>query len=393
MMFGNFLTGKLNRRFGKGKNVIVSAGLAAGLLAAVACQAPAQTVEVTREIEDTLNVEVTQEVPVTQQVGVTSQVPANPIVTVTPRPSASLPTFAPTPQPTPTLRPTPTLQPTPTLRPTPTAIPVTNPWIKMANPGDEKSVGFASVSIDHNLEEYYDTPFLSIGCFESGFKGVSVHWRGTRLFGNSFGNSITSTIRFDKGSAEEMSWEVEPENEFITRYATDAERLIEPIVRSDSLFIRVSDIFGEIQEAEFNVSGLSEMMSSEPELCGAYGSAEQSDQAKPTPARESALLESISCRDVANNDVISVMESSSPGAPIILGYVDVEVANSPFGFPWEELACKGTALFNDGRIGERYIMVREIDCSDRPRLQAWDRAMQIGGIGIVTFSAHSRWLQ
>lgn len=45
-MFGKFVTGKLNRAFGKGKKVTVSIGLVAVLLAAVACQSPAQTVEI-----------------------------------------------------------------------------------------------------------------------------------------------------------------------------------------------------------------------------------------------------------------------------------------------------------------------------------------------------------
>ena len=75
-MFGKFVTGKLNRVFGKGKKAIVAAGLAVGLLAAAACQGAAQTVEVevTREIPITRVYEVTREVPVTREVEVTRQV-------------------------------------------------------------------------------------------------------------------------------------------------------------------------------------------------------------------------------------------------------------------------------------------------------------------------------
>ena len=42
-MFGKFITGKLNRVIGKGKKAIVAAGLSAGVLAVVACQAPEPT--------------------------------------------------------------------------------------------------------------------------------------------------------------------------------------------------------------------------------------------------------------------------------------------------------------------------------------------------------------
>ena len=75
-MFGKFVKGKLNRAFGKGKKLILSVGLTTGLLAALACQAPAQTVEVevTREIPITRVHEVTREVPVTREVEVTRQV-------------------------------------------------------------------------------------------------------------------------------------------------------------------------------------------------------------------------------------------------------------------------------------------------------------------------------
>ena len=55
-MFDKFISGKLNRALGKGKKAIVAVGLAAGLLAVVACQ---QTVEVTREVEVTRVVTVT----------------------------------------------------------------------------------------------------------------------------------------------------------------------------------------------------------------------------------------------------------------------------------------------------------------------------------------------
>ena len=84
-MFGKFVTGKLYRVLGKGKMVITSVGLAAGLLAAMACQTPVQTVEVevTREIPVTRLYEVTREVPVTREVEVTRQVEISRNVEVT----------------------------------------------------------------------------------------------------------------------------------------------------------------------------------------------------------------------------------------------------------------------------------------------------------------------
>ena len=84
-MFGKFITGKLNRALGRGKKLILSVGLTTGMLVALACQAPAQTVEVevTREIPITRVYEVTREVPVTREVEVTRQVEVSRNVEVT----------------------------------------------------------------------------------------------------------------------------------------------------------------------------------------------------------------------------------------------------------------------------------------------------------------------
>ena len=46
-MFGKFITEKLNRVLEKEKKIIVSVGLAAGLLAALACQLSSPTLEPT----------------------------------------------------------------------------------------------------------------------------------------------------------------------------------------------------------------------------------------------------------------------------------------------------------------------------------------------------------
>ena len=298
-MFGKFVTGKLYRVLGKGKMVITSVGLAAGLLAAMACQTPVQTVEVevtreipgtrlyevtrevpvtrevevTRQVEISRNVEVTREVPVTREIEVTRQVdvsrnvevtrevPVTRVVEVTRVATATPPPFTPTPRPRPTVVPTP--------RPTATAVPPQSDWTKLSvltdRLTDEKSISFATNAISDNQESFYSAPTLYVRCNENRSSEVFIHWGGSYMAGDYPNDDFESQVRFDVGQVREIIWDESTTNE--ATFVRDAQSFINSMKQSDVAFVRLWDFSDEFYDAEFKIRGLADQMATEPLLC------------------------------------------------------------------------------------------------------------------------------
>ena len=299
-MFSKLITGKLNRAFGKGKKVIIAAGLAVGLLTAAACQGAEQTVEVeatreipvtrihevtrevpvtreievTRQVEVSRNVEVTREVPVTREIEVTRQVevirnvevtlevPVTRVVEVTRVSTATPPPF------TPTQRPRPTVVPTP--RPTATAVPPQSDWTKLTlltdRLTDEKSISFATNAISDNQESLYGAPTLYVRCNENRSSEVFIHWGGSYMAGDYPNDDFESQVRFDDAQAREIIWDESTTNE--ATFVRNAHSFMNSMKQSDVVFVRLWDFSDEFYDAEFEIRGLADQMATEPLLCG-----------------------------------------------------------------------------------------------------------------------------
>ena len=185
--------------------------------------------------------EVTREVPVNQQAEVTRQIMITRVVTATPRP---------------------------TPRPTPNATPIPSVWYKLEleqdRITDERSIGFTTQAIYHNIDPYTgDIPTLAVFCRERDTPLVGVYFGNLVLIFGTFPGYTQAFVRFGDREADETNWAVGEGGQSI--FLDNAGWFVDLTDQYDAVFIRLKDY---TEEAEFEVRGLSDIMATEPELCG-----------------------------------------------------------------------------------------------------------------------------
>ena len=110
------------------------------------------------------------------------------------------------------------------------------------------------------------------------------------------------------------------------------------------------------------------------------------DQTSTEVVSDTPLLsDHVNCRDLAAIDIASVRSWSTAGSAVISDYIFLELSDdSPAKNNNYKIVCKGTAVFDNGKMRERYILGEIANCNHQ--LQAWERIVPIKDFCILVYS-------
>ena len=129
---------------------------------------------------------------------------------------------------------------------------------------DERSVTFQTNAVSHNLGVPYDAPTLWVRCYGADTPDVMVHWGGQYIAGDSSGETDVA-IRYDSHRPLFENWHEAEGNEVtFTKYPR---AFVNRASRAESVYIQLTDFFGEEFEADFELNGLADVMAPHSDLC------------------------------------------------------------------------------------------------------------------------------
>ena len=202
----------------------------------------------------------------------------SPVPTYTPQPTYTpRPTYTPEPTHTPIptntpLPPIPTIEPTETPIPMPTSTPEPKTaWLALDRSTDpltdEESVGFASPTIEHNLEYPYDDKetVLYVRCNSGSATDVFIFWGGQYMAAKN--DVFSGQLRWDDGKIAQARWRESTNKEATMLEHRQLDIFISETEKASQLFVRVQDFSGDLHDALFQVDGLTEHLDANADLC------------------------------------------------------------------------------------------------------------------------------
>ena len=148
------------------------------------------------------------------------------------------------------------------------------PWVAIAYSDpitDTTGVSFRNRAISHNLGPIYESPELYITCWGPhpliDSYGTGIHWGGAYVAapGSRDLGKFSVQLRWDDGSHLRQDWSgTEDRGSTLPPHDT---LFLRDVLRYEELRIRLWDFKRQPFEAQFELSGLRELIDSEPELC------------------------------------------------------------------------------------------------------------------------------